>query len=84
LKSKLLDNEIAAGPTQTDNEGSLVSPMRTTHIEKSNNFQSFMLTFKLFFGVSYLAIPNVFSKTGIVGGIVLYTSAISINAYTMI
>ena len=47
-------------------------------------FVSFMITVKLFFGISYLAMPSVFSLTGELGGILLYTTALILSAYTMI
>lgn len=53
-------------------------------IRKSSNFQSFMITVKLFFGISYLAMPNVFSHAGWFGGIFLYSSVLVLNGYTMI
>jgi len=38
---------------------------------------------KIFLGNVYLTIPAVFSKTGIVGGIVLYCLVALLNTYTM-
>jgi amino acid permease len=42
-----------------------------------------MVTVKLFFGISYLAMPNIFAHAGWFGGIMLYTIAILLNGYTM-
>jgi amino acid permease len=52
--------------------------------KQSSNFQSFVNTCKLVFGNAYLSIPNVFSLTGWVGGIVLFSVVGSLNIYTMI
>jgi solute carrier family 36 (proton-coupled amino acid transporter) len=38
---------------------------------------------KIFLGNVYLTIPSVFSKTGIVGGIMLYSLVAVLNTYTM-
>lgn len=38
---------------------------------------------KLAYGNAYLSIPNVFSKTGWLGGIVLFTIVGILNIYTM-
>mmetsp|Transcript_73290 Transcript_73290/g.101678 ORF Transcript_73290/g.101678 Transcript_73290/m.101678 type:complete len:93 (+) Transcript_73290:220-498(+) len=38
---------------------------------------------KLCFGNAYLSIPNVFSITGIIGGIFLFAIVGSLNIYTM-
>ena len=51
--------------------------------KKSSNFQSFMNSVKLFLGNVYLTIPNVFSKTGWLGGIMLYSIVALLNSYTM-
>ena len=53
---------------------------------KSNpsEFQLFMVTVKLFFGISYLTMPNTLARTGIIGGIVLFSSVIILNYITMI
>ena len=42
-----------------------------------------MNTMKLDFGNAYLSIPNVFSKTGIIGGLMLFTVIGLLNIYTM-
>jgi hypothetical protein len=52
-------------------------------IKKSNDFQSFINSIKIFFGNVYLTIPNVFEQTGIVGGILLYSTVAVLNSYTM-
>jgi hypothetical protein len=52
-------------------------------IKKSNDFQSFINSTKIFFGNVYLTIPHVFEQTGIVGGILLYSIIAVLNSYTM-
>ena len=42
-----------------------------------------MVTVKLFFGISYLTMPNTFALTGIIGGIGLFSSVILLNLITM-
>ena len=42
-----------------------------------------MNSVKLFLGAVYLTIPNVFSHTGWLGGILLYTTIAVLNTYTM-
>ena len=42
-----------------------------------------MLSVKLCYGNAYLSIPNVFSKTGWLGGILLFCSVGLLNIYTM-
>lgn len=42
-----------------------------------------MNTAKLAYGNAYLAIPNVFSKTGWLGGILLFSIVGVLNIYTM-
>lgn len=55
-----------------------------TEIEKkSNKFQSYINSVKIFLGNVYLTIPNVFSKTGWLGGIMLYSLVAVLNTYTM-
>ena len=49
----------------------------------SSNFQSWINIAKLFVGSGYLSFPNVFSKTGIIGGIVLFSVCVCLNIYTM-
>ena len=43
-----------------------------------------MITVKLFFGISYLSMPNTFLQAGLVGGIILFTLVIFLNGVTMI
>ena len=50
---------------------------------KSSDFQSWMNSAKLAYGNAYLSIPNVFSKTGWLGGIVLFSLVGVLNIYTM-
>ena len=50
---------------------------------KSSDFQSFMNSVKLAYGNAYLSIPNVFSKTGWLGGILLFSVVGILNIYTM-
>ena len=52
--------------------------------KKSSNFQSWMNSAKLCFGNAYLSIPNVFSKTGWLGGIALFVVIGILNIYTMV
>lgn len=42
-----------------------------------------MTSVKLFFGISYLSLPNTFAQCGLLGGIVLFTTVIIINGVTM-
>jgi amino acid permease len=42
-----------------------------------------MTSVKLFFGISYLSLPNTFAQCGLIGGIMLFTTVIFINAFTM-
>jgi amino acid permease len=51
---------------------------------KSSDFQSFMNSAKLNFGNAYLSIPNVFSKTGWLGGLTLFSTVGMLNIYTML
>ena len=43
-----------------------------------------MVTVKLFFGISYLSMPNTFAQCGLIGGILLFTIVITINGITML
>ena len=52
--------------------------------KQSSNLQSWFNSAKLCFGNAYLSIPNVFSKTGWLGGIILFVVIGMINVYTMI
>ena len=49
----------------------------------ASDFQSLMVTIKLFFGLSYLSMPNTFRLTGIVGGVILMFTVALINLITM-
>jgi len=51
--------------------------------KKSSNFQSYMNSVKIFLGNVYLTIPSVFSHTGWLGGILLYSTIALLNTYTM-
>ena len=42
-----------------------------------------MNSIKIFLGNVYLTIPNVFSKTGFIGGLFLYSIVAVLNTYTM-
>ncbi|TNV79332.1 hypothetical protein FGO68_gene802 [Halteria grandinella] len=42
-----------------------------------------MVTVKLFFGISYLSMPNTFAHCGILGGPILFTIVIGMNGITM-
>lgn len=53
------------------------------HVKQSNNFQSYVNSVKIFLGNVYLTIPAVFSKTGLIGGIILYVTVALLNTYTM-
>ena len=59
--------------------------METEAVERrrSSDFQSFMNSAKLAYGNAYLSIPNVFSKTGWLGGIILFSFVGILNIYTM-
>ena len=50
---------------------------------KSSDFQSWMNSAKLNYGNAYLSIPNVFSKTGWLGGLLLFSLTGLLNIYTM-
>ena len=52
--------------------------------KQSAPWQSWINSAKLCFGNAYLSIPNVFSKTGWLGGIVLFSIIGALNIYTMI
>ena len=43
-----------------------------------------MVSVKLFFGISYLSLPNTFSQCGLIGGIVLFTTVLIINGVAML
>jgi len=49
-----------------------------------SDLQLFFVTVKLFFGISYLSMPNTFAQCGLIGGILLFTIVISINGLTML
>ena len=51
--------------------------------KQSSDFQSFMNSAKLCYGNAYLSIPNVFSKTGWLGGLILFPAVGLLNIYTM-
>jgi hypothetical protein len=42
-----------------------------------------MVTVKLFFGISYLSMPNTFAHCGMLGGPLLFTIVIGMNGVTM-
>lgn len=50
---------------------------------QSSDFQSWMNSAKLCYGNAYLSIPNVFSKTGWLGGLLLFSIVGLLNIYTM-
>ncbi|CDW75582.1 UNKNOWN [Stylonychia lemnae] len=52
-------------------------------MKKPSDFQLFMVSVKLFFGISYLSMPNTFGQTGLIGGILLFTVIITLNTFTM-
>ena len=66
---------------RTVNDESLVY---SNKLAKSNNFQSFINMIKLYIGNAYMSIPNTFSYTGFIGGIVLFSVVGAINCYTML
>ena len=43
-----------------------------------------MVSVKLFFGISYLSLPNTFAQCGLLGGVLLFTVVILINGVTML
>lgn len=49
-----------------------------------SDFQLFMVTVKLFFGISYLSMPNTFAHCGMFGGILLFSIVIGMNGITML
>jgi hypothetical protein len=66
-----------------DEEETRIENGQVQQIKKSTGFQSFMNSIKVFIGNVYLTIPNVFEQTGIVGGILLYSTIAALNSYTM-
>jgi len=42
-----------------------------------------MVSIKLFFGLSYLSIPNTFALAGILGGTIMLTIVVILNVITM-
>ncbi len=42
-----------------------------------------MISVKLFFGISYLSMPNTLAQCGIVGGIFLFVFVMGLNGITM-
>jgi amino acid permease len=49
----------------------------------SSNFQCFLNTAKLFMGGLFLSMPMIFSRTGWLGGVILYSVIGLLNTYTM-
>jgi hypothetical protein len=49
-----------------------------------SDLQLFFVTVKLFFGISYLSMPNTFAQCGLFGGMMLFTIVITINGITML
>lgn len=43
-----------------------------------------MVSVKLFFGISYLSLPNTFAQCGLLGGVLLFTMVLMINGFTML
>eukprot|EP00347_Sterkiella_histriomuscorum_P016346 403353544 len=54
-----------------------------SQLKKQSEFQLFMVSVKLFFGISYLSMPNTFAQAGMFGGILLFSLVIVINGFTM-
>ncbi|CDW84980.1 UNKNOWN [Stylonychia lemnae] len=50
---------------------------------KSSNVQSYFNSVKIFLGNVFLTMPNVFSQTGWLGGVILYSFIAVLNTYTM-
>lgn len=50
---------------------------------KSNAYQSYFNSVKIFLGNVFLTMPNVFKETGWLGGLLLYSMIAAMNAYTM-
>eukprot|EP00347_Sterkiella_histriomuscorum_P016583 403352633 len=50
---------------------------------KSNAYQSYFNSVKIFLGNVFLTMPNVFTQTGWLGGFILYTMIAIMNTYTM-
>ncbi|CDW82702.1 UNKNOWN [Stylonychia lemnae] len=55
----------------------------TENNKKASDFQCLMISIKLFFGLSYLSIPNTFSLGGVIGGTVMLTVVVCLNLITM-
>ena len=49
-----------------------------------SDLQLFMISVKLFFGISYLSMPNTLAQCGIVGGICLFVFVMGLNGLTML
>ena len=51
--------------------------------KQSSDFQSWLNSAKMSYGNAYLSLPNVFTKTGWLGGIILFSVTGLLNIYTM-
>ena len=71
------------GPPDFNFEPMTPMTKRAETRKQSSDLQSFMNSAKLCYGNAYLSIPNVFSKTGWLGGLVLFLSIGLLNIYTM-
>ena len=49
-----------------------------------SDLQLFMISVKLFFGISYLSMPNTLAQCGIIGGISLFVFVMGLNGLTML
>eukprot|EP00347_Sterkiella_histriomuscorum_P007475 403348775 len=50
---------------------------------KASDFQCLMVSIKLFFGLSYLSIPNTFALAGVLGGTLMLSIVVFLNVITM-
>lgn len=76
---KVMNLEIENGPHENVKEVISFQKERAP-----SDFQLFMMTVKLFFGISYLSMPNTFAHCGIIGGNLLFTIVIGMNGITML
>ncbi|CDW86143.1 UNKNOWN [Stylonychia lemnae] len=69
------ENQQQVNQTQTSNSG--------ISLKKASDFQCFTVSMKLFFGLSYLSIPNTFKLAGVIGGVIMLSFVTIINFLTM-
>ena len=82
---KLPDGNVGETPisTQSFNRMSHLFKSKDEIVCKSKPYQSYFNSVKIFLGNAYLTIPNVFKRTGWIGGIVLLTVIALLNCISM-